>query len=88
MVPFTLLEVSYFCLQSQKAGWIVKPTQYIPSCSVVDQNDMVQMYLTKHLENNRHTQSPLGSTPGTNTLISLDFAVVIDAPKESLLKYN
>lgn len=36
MVPFTLLEVSYFCLQSQKAGWIVKPTQYIPSCSVVE----------------------------------------------------
>lgn len=33
------------------------------------------------------TQSPSGPV-GTNTLISLDFAVVIDAPKESLLKYN
>ena len=34
------------------------------------------------------TQSPSDSAAGTNTLISLDFAVVIDAPKESLLKYN
>lgn len=33
-----------------------------------------------------HTQSP--SAPGTKTLISLDLAVVMDVPKESLLKYN
>ena len=36
----------------------------------------------------KHTQSPSGSEPGTNTLISLDFADVIEAPNASLLKYN
>lgn len=35
-----------------------------------------------------NTQSPSGSAPGTNTLISLDFAVVMDASKESLLRYS
>lgn len=35
-----------------------------------------------------HTQSPSGSAPGTKTLISLDFAVVTEASKESLLRYN
>ena len=34
------------------------------------------------------TQSPSVSEAGTITLISLDLAVVIDAPRESLLKYN
>lgn len=39
-------------------------------------------------ETRKHTQSPSGSAPGTNTLISLDLAVVIDVPRDSLLKYN
>jgi hypothetical protein len=42
----------------------------------------------KNKETRKHTQSPLGSAPGTNTLISLDLAVVIDASRDSLLKYN
>lgn len=32
------------------------------------------------------TQSPSDPAPGTKTLISLDLAVVMDVPKESLLK--
>lgn len=34
------------------------------------------------------TQSASEVAPGTNTLMSIDFAVVIAASKESLLKYN
>lgn len=36
----------------------------------------------------KHTQSSSGPAPGTNTFISLDLAVVIETPKDSLLKYN
>lgn len=36
----------------------------------------------------KHTQSPSVSDAGTNTLTSLDFAVVIEASKESLPKYS
>jgi hypothetical protein len=39
-------------------------------------------------ETRKHTQSASGAAPGTNTLISLDLAVVIDARRDSLLKYN
>jgi hypothetical protein len=42
----------------------------------------------KRYETRKHTQSPSGAAPGTNTLISLDLAVVIDAARDSLLKYN
>lgn len=34
------------------------------------------------------TQSSSGPAPGTNTLTSLDLAVVIEAPKDSELKYS
>lgn len=34
------------------------------------------------------TQSLSGPAPGTSTLISLDLAVVIEAPNEELLRYN
>lgn len=35
-----------------------------------------------------HTQSPSDPASGTKTLISLDLAVVMDVPKESLFKYS
>lgn len=44
--------------------------------------------IEKEVRPKKHTQSPSGSAPGTNTLISLDFAVVMDASKESLLRYS
>lgn len=39
-------------------------------------------------ERRQRTQSPSGSAPGTNTLISLDLAVVMDAPRDSLPRYS
>lgn len=49
---------------------------------------MACVIIGKQKEDKEYTQSSPAPAPGTNTLISLDLAVVIEAPKESLLRYN